>query len=136
MFDFCFAGLQWANMPFSPKRYLRFPPKKGKSCGAGGIRTHVQTGKPYAFYTLIPDFNFRAEARPGPPTTTLASKFHTPSEALTHYFRFTCTAWTKNFGTTAFERCLVLSPGDGIKPVTYCTSVRQRERSYFRQLNS
>ena len=26
--------------------------------GAGGIRTRVQTRKPYAFYTLIPDFIF------------------------------------------------------------------------------
>jgi len=74
LFDFCFAGLQWANMPFSPKRYLRFCPKKGKSCGAGGIRTHVQTGKPYAFYTLIPAFGFRALARPGPPTNALSPK--------------------------------------------------------------
>ena len=28
--------------------------------GAGGIRTLVQTGKPYAFYMLISAFNFRA----------------------------------------------------------------------------
>ena len=26
--------------------------------GAGGSRTLVQTGKPYAFYMLIPDFIF------------------------------------------------------------------------------
>ena len=32
------------------------------------------------------------------------------------------------------ERCLVPSPGDGIKPVIYCTSIRQRERNCFRQL--
>lgn len=43
-------------------------------CGAGGIRTLVQTGKPYAFYTLIPAFGFRAAARPGPPTATLSPK--------------------------------------------------------------
>lgn len=40
--------------------------------GAGGNRTLVQTGKPYAFYTLIPAFSFRAAARPGPPTATLS----------------------------------------------------------------
>ena len=42
--------------------------------GAGGSRTLVQTGKPYAFYMLIPDFVFRAAARPGPPTATLSPK--------------------------------------------------------------
>ena len=46
----------------------------GDNCGAGGIRTLVQTGKPYAFYMLIPDFGFRAAARPGPPTATLSPK--------------------------------------------------------------
>ena len=43
-------------------------------CGAGGIRTHVQTGKPYAFYMLILAFGFRAATRPGPPIATLSSK--------------------------------------------------------------
>ena len=33
------------------------------------------------------------------------------------------------------ERCLVPSPSKGIKPVIYCTSIRQRERICFRQLN-
>jgi len=42
--------------------------------GAGGIRTLVQTGKPYAFYMLISAFNFRAAARPEPPTVALSSK--------------------------------------------------------------
>lgn len=103
--------------------------------GAGGSRTLVQTGKPYAFYTLIPAFGFRVAARPGPPTATLSSKFHPPTEALTDYSRFVCTAYSKRFGTTAFERCLVPSPGDGIKPIIYCASIRQRERNCFRQLN-
>ena len=47
----------------------------GDKGGAGGSRTLVQTGKPYAFYMLIPDFGFRAAARPGPPTATLSPKF-------------------------------------------------------------
>ena len=42
---------------------------------------------------------------------------------------------TLRFGTTSLERCLVPSPSDGIKPVIYCTSIRQRERNCFRQLN-
>ena len=43
-------------------------------CGAGGIRTLVQTVKPHAFYMLIPDFGFRAAPRPGPPSVALVSK--------------------------------------------------------------
>ena len=60
--------------------------------GAGGSRTRVQTGKPYAFYTLIPVFGFRVAARPGPPIDTLSSEFHRAAEAQHDYFRFTCTA--------------------------------------------
>lgn len=40
--------------------------------GAGGIRTHVRTRKPYAFYMLIPAFGFRVAAEPGPSTDTLS----------------------------------------------------------------
>ena len=42
--------------------------------GAGGIRTLVQTVKPYAFYMLIPAFDFRVLPRPGPPSDTLVPK--------------------------------------------------------------
>ena len=63
-------------------------------------------------------------------------KFHSVSGASPNYFRFICTALSAGFGTTASERCLVPLPCNGIKPKTYCASVRQRERSYFRQLNS
>ena len=60
--------------------------------GAGGIRTHVRTRKPYAFYTLIPAFGFRGMARPGPPTIPLSPKFHSCIGAYTSYFRLSCTA--------------------------------------------
>ena len=56
------------------------------SRGPGGIRTHVRTRKPYAFYTLIPAFGFRAMARPGPPTITLASKISLSHRGLTKPF--------------------------------------------------
>ena len=102
--------------------------------GAGGIRTLVQTGKPYAFYTLIPAFGFRVPTRPGPPIDTLAPKFHPCIGAYRDYFRFSLHRWTLRFGTTSLERCLVLSPCKRIKPVIYCTSIRQRERNSFRQL--
>lgn len=62
-------------------------------------------------------------------------KLHCKREAECNYFRFHCTAISECFGTTASERCLVPAPCAGIKPVTYCSSVRQRERSCFRQIN-
>ena len=107
----------------------------GRSCGPGGIRTLVRTVRPYAFYTLIPAFGFRVLARPGPPTNTLSSKsFIFGPRPPEDYFRRNCTATPRSFGKRALERCLVPSPGDGIKPVIYYASIRQRERNCFRQL--
>ena len=60
-------------------------------------------------------------------------KFHSCNEAYMNYFRFACTAWSTRFGTTSVERCPVPAPCAGIKLI-YCTSIKQRERSYFRQL--
>ena len=102
--------------------------------GAGGIRTLVQTGKPYAFYMLIPAFVFRAAARPGPPTDALSSKISFGHRGLPKLFPIYLHRLTLRFGTTSLERCLVPSPCDGIKPVIYYASIRQRERSFFRQL--
>ena len=45
-----------------------------RKSGARGSRTLVQTGKPYAFYTLSHRWGFRAQARPRPPTCALSSK--------------------------------------------------------------
>ena len=105
-----------------------------KLCGAGGSRTLVQTGKPYAFYTLIPAFGFRAAARPGPPTDALAPKFHPTVGAQWDYFRFNLRRLIFGFGTTSSERRLVLLPGKRIKLAIYYTSIKQRERTLFRQL--
>ncbi len=51
--------------------------------GAGGSRTLVQTGKPYAFYMLIPAFGFRAATRPGPPIAALSPKTSSRSRGAT-----------------------------------------------------
>nr|DAZ56182.1 MAG TPA: hypothetical protein [Caudoviricetes sp.] len=55
-------------------------------CGAGGNRTLVRTRKPYAFYMLIPDFNFRGMARPGPPTIPLSSKISSGQRGVPELF--------------------------------------------------
>ena len=62
-------------------------------------------------------------------------RFRRRGGARADYSRFNRTAGSECFGTRASGRCLVLSPCDGIKPVTYCTSIRQRERNCFRQIN-
>ena len=45
-----------------------------------------------------------------------------------------CTAYSDRFKAIASGRCLVLAPCTWIKQLTYCNSVTQQERSYFRQL--
>ena len=102
--------------------------------GVGGSRTLVQTGKPYAFYTLILDFGFRAPARPKPPTDTLAPKSHPCIGAYRDYFRFNLRRLILRFGTTSLGRRLVLLPCKRIKPVIYYTSIRQREHTRCCQL--
>ena len=79
-------------------------------------------------------FNFRATARPKPPTATLSPESHPDIGACLNYSRFTCAADSRRFGTTSLERRLVPSPGDGIKLKIYYTSIKQRERNCFRQL--
>ena len=54
--------------------------------GAGGNRTLVRTRKPYAFYMLIPAFNFRGMARPGPPTIPLSSKISSGQRGVPELF--------------------------------------------------
>ena len=51
------------------------------ACGAGGSRTHVQTGKPYAFYTLISDFIFERRQDLNHQPAPYPLKSHTPIEA-------------------------------------------------------
>ena len=88
------------------------------------------------FLHAYSSLHFRTAARPGPPTAVLSSKaFHQRREAAFDYSRFSLHRLISGFGKTSSERCLVPAPGAGIKPVTYCTSVRQRERNCFRQIN-
>ena len=60
--------------------------------GAGGIRTHVRTRKPYAFYMLIPDNVFGHQQEPDYQPIPYPLKFHLHTGAYTGYFRFSCTA--------------------------------------------
>ena len=66
--------------------------------------------------------------------TSYPLNLHQCIEAYTDYFRLNLHRLLSGFGTTSSERCLVQLSNSWIKPVTYCTSVRQRERNCFRQL--
>ena len=61
-------------------------------------------------------------------------RLHRKHEATNDYFRLNCTTLPEHFGTTVSEWCLVSAPCAEIKPVIYYTSIRQRERSCFRQI--
>ena len=84
--------------------------------GAGGSRTLVQTGKPYAFYMLILAFIFVLLQDPSHQQQPYPLKFHPAIEVWQDYFRFNLRRLIFGFGTTSSERRLVLSPGDGIEP--------------------
>ena len=62
-------------------------------------------------------------------------KLHPPAEASKRLFPiFPAPLYLPDSEQHPEERCLVLSPCKRIKPVIYYTSIRQRERSCFRQL--
>ena len=84
---------------------------------------------------LISDFGFRASTRPEPPIDALASKF-SPEERdrLLTIPDISAPLWPLSLRERGCERCPVPSPCKGIKLI-YCTSIKQRERTLFRQLN-
>ena len=103
-------------------------------CGPGGSRTLVRTRKPYAFYMLIPAFIFVMQQDPDHQLHPYLLKLHLAVGAPDRLFPIFLHRLILRFGTRSLERCLVLSPCKRIKPVIYCTSIRQRERTVFRQL--
>ena len=135
LFVSCFVGQRWPKATFVPKRYLCFPLRKGSGVELVGFEPTSKQGNHTLSTRLFQPSVFvhwqDLDHQPMP----YPLKFHSASGATPNYFRFLCTAISAGFGTTASERCLVPSPSDGIKPKTYCASVRQRERNFFRQLN-
>lgn len=60
--------------------------------------------------------------------------FRATDEARQSYPRFSCTSVSSCLEATAPGRCLVSAPCAEIKLQIYCSSIKQQERSYFRQL--
>jgi len=77
--------------------------------------------------------DFRAWARPKPPIRALSFLFHCASKAKRNYPRFSCISISNRLEERAFGKCLVSVPSTKIKLIYY-DSIKQQERSYFRQL--
>ena len=92
-------------------------------------------GKTIGFLHAYLRLRFRAVPRPEPPSAALSSSIFVcgvrPPQAIPD---FAAPPVPRASGRTASGRCLVPAPGAGIKLI-YCTSIKQRERSCFRQLN-
>ncbi len=73
-------------------RLYHIPHTADKTSGAGGSRTLVQTGKPYAFYMLIPAFIFVLRQDPDHQPQPYPLKLHHADGAQRDYSRFNCTA--------------------------------------------
>ena len=83
---------------------------------------------------LIPDFDFRASARPGPPTNALSSKFSFRRRGTPELFLNFPLLRFRPPQDVASGKSLVQTPVFGLSQLTYYYSVRQQERSYSRQL--
>ena len=79
--------------------------------------------------------DFRAGSGHEPPRQALASKTSSAARGLPPTIPFSRAPPNHIPTGMVCGRCLVPATVAGIKPVTYCTSVRQQERSYFRQLS-
>ena len=135
LFVSCFVGQRWPKATFVPKRYLCFPLRKGSGVELVGFEPTSKQGNHTLSTRLFRPAIFVHWQDPDHQPMPYPLKFHLVSEASLNYFRFICTALSAGFGTTASERCLVPLPCNGIKPEIYYTSIRQRERNFFRQLN-
>ena len=79
--------------------------------------------------------HFRAVTRPKPPITALFPKTSSNSrDARWTISEIPAPLYLSDSEPHPKERCLVVLPSRTIKPVIYCTSIRQRERTLFRQL--
>ena len=88
------------------------------------------------FLHAYSSLDFRATARPGPPTDALSPKNSSSNRSLEELFPIYLRRLVLRFGTTPLGRRLVPSPCKGIKPMIYCASIKQREHTCCCQLFS
>ena len=94
-------------------------------------RPHKETMR---FLHAYSSLDFRATARPGPPTAALSPKASPPTRGRRRLFPISLRRLILRFGTTSLERRLVRLPCKRIKLVIYCTSIKQREHTRCCQL--
>ena len=103
--------------------------------GDGGSRTLVQTRNPHGFYMLIPLLVFVPRKGANALNATLSPKASPCCRSADKAIpKLLSTSFSGRNQESPPARCFVHPPCERIKPVTYCTSVRQRKRSYSRQL--
>ncbi len=122
---------------WAARRPLFYPLNYRKwNCGDVGSWTRVQTRKPYVFYMFSSILVFVIWQDLNHPTISLSFlKFHYAIKDWHNYFWFNCTTMLISLRKKQLIKwCPVPTPRIGIKQLTYCTSIRQRERKYFRQL--
>ncbi len=99
-----------------------------------GIEPSSKQGRPVLSTRLSQPSVFECGQDLGHQSAPYPHELHPSCEAIMGYPRFSCATLPGRFGATAPEWHLVSAPGAEIKPEIYCTSIRQRERSFFRQI--
>ena len=103
--------------------------------GAGGSRTRVQTRKQQVFYMLIPDLFFVRWLDQGHRPAPYLFYFHRNPRAkfplAPNLFAppYRAASWQQHPGNVLFQNLV-----SELSVKTYCNSVTQQERNYFRQL--
>ena len=103
--------------------------------GAGGIRTRVQSGRPYAFYMLSPACLSGLIRCRTTKLILISCYFTIGAEKSSGYPWFPCVSISGWLRAWPPGKRPVPVPGTG-KSITYCYSVTLREQSYLRHLKS
>ena len=108
---------------------------KRRRRGPGGDRTLVQTGKSYAFYTLISAIVFEQRWVQSNSYATLSSKFSPRLRGQSQLFPICLHHYARELRKKSFGvMSRPLTPWTD-KALMYYTSIKQREHNCFRQLN-
>ena len=127
------APADWTNSHRQALFYLCTSKRRRR--GPGGDRTLVQTGKSYAFYTLISAIVFEQRWVQSNSYVTLSSKFSPRLRGQSQLFPICLHHYARELRKKSFGvMSRPLTPWTD-KALMYYTSIKQREHNCFRQLN-
>lgn len=127
------APADWTNSHWQALFYLCTSKRRRR--GPGGDRTLVQTGKSYAFYTLISAIVFEQRWVQSNSYATLSSKFSPRLRGQSQLFPICLHHYARELRKKSFGvMSRPLTPWTD-KALMYYTSIKQREHNCFRQLN-